>query len=280
MTDPVLPDLWLDWCAVTGNPVDRRDEATLDRFSEQVAPSRKLLNTLRPATPAPAPAWPSVLLGDVTVLSRLVHGGTSRINDPDVDWITRLRLRRLVFAAVLLAPPDQGGLGLSRTLVRGLTPERLQSLRPVIGRTTDEADCPACAVWSWLEVIGTNNDWSQDAVRALGHQRDTVADEEQHRHERDDPSPGWLDWPDYPNLLPAIDQWGYLDRYGSMHPSSLSGLVHAMATLIDSPDVQRRRIEPEPVGGKRHITAEEEAAILTRADEVNARVIRILEEYG
>ncbi|WP_409495473.1 hypothetical protein [Amycolatopsis sp. cmx-11-12] len=80
------------------------------------------------------------------------------------------------------------------------------SLRPVIGRTADEASCPACAVWSWLDVIGTNNDWSQDAIRALGHHRE-AAGGEVHRHERDDSSPGWLDWPDHPNLLPAIDRW-------------------------------------------------------------------------
>ncbi|MEU3626714.1 hypothetical protein BS329_35770 [Amycolatopsis coloradensis] len=192
MTDAALPDLWLDWCVVTGNRVDIRDEAVLEEFARQAAPSQKLLSALR--SPAAAPTWPPALRDDAFALERLVHGGTSRINDPDTGWIARLRLRRLLFSAVLLAPPDQGGLGLSRGQVRDLTAQRLRELRPDIGRADEEASCPACAVWSWLDIIGTNNGWSQGALRELGQRRDTPAGE-RHRHELDDPSPDWLAWP-------------------------------------------------------------------------------------
>jgi hypothetical protein len=41
-----------------------------------------------------------------------------------------------------------------------------------------------------------------------------------------------------------------------------------------------RPVDPEPVGQQRRITSEEEAAILARADELNVRIARILEEYG
>jgi hypothetical protein len=116
-------------------------------------------------------------------------------------------------------------------------------------------------------------------VRALGYRRGGAAGET-HRHERDDASPGWLDWPDHPNLLPAIDQWGYIDRYGSMHPSSLSVLVRAMEVVVEDLVVPSRPVDPELVGQQRRITSEEEAAILARADEFNARIARILEEYG
>ncbi|MFK0244612.1 hypothetical protein ACIQUM_07930 [Amycolatopsis azurea] len=278
MTNAPLPDLWLDWCAVTGNPAHVRDEATLEVFARQTAPSRKLLRALRSLTPA-APTWPPALRDDAFALERLVHGGTSRINDPDTGWIARLRLRRLLFSAVLLAPPDQGGLGLSRGQVRDLTAQRLCELRPAIGRADEEASCAACAVWSWLDIVGTNNGWSQAALRELGHRRDTRAGE-RHRHELDDPSPDWSAWPEQANLLPAIDQWGYVDRYASLHPSSLSGLVRAMATLVETPGVPRRRVAFERADRGRSITAEEEAVIFARADEVNARVARILDEYG
>lgn len=130
MTDPVLPVLWLVWCAVTGTPIDRRDEATLGLFVWQAGPSQKVLHALRPSsTAATAPAWPAAVGGDGTALGRLVHGGTSSINDPDVHWITRLRLRRRLFSAVLLAPTVHGGLSLSRTRVRSLTQRLLQVSR-------------------------------------------------------------------------------------------------------------------------------------------------------
>ncbi|WP_409495472.1 hypothetical protein [Amycolatopsis sp. cmx-11-12] len=73
---------------------------------------------------------------------------------------------------------------------------------------------------------------------------------------------------------------GYLDRYGSLHPSSLSGLVRAIETLVDARVAPARLTDVEPVSAQPRITAEEEAAILARADEVNARVARILEDYG
>ncbi|QWF85604.1 hypothetical protein [Amycolatopsis sp. CA-230715] len=280
MTDTVLPDLWLDWCAVTETPVDRRDETTLDLFARQAGPSLTVLDALRPMpVGTAASAWPSALRDDDTALWRLVRGGSVRIADPAIQWITRLRLRRLLFAAVLLAPAGHGGLGLTRGQARRLTPSRLRDLRPRIGRTDDEASCPACAVWSWLEVIGTNNDWSQRAVRELGHRRDQATDAS-HRHERNDPSPGWFNWPNHPNLLPAIDQWGYIDLYGSMHPSSLSALIPAMETLVVAPVAPSRGVDREAAGEPQRITPEEEAAIFARADELNARVARILAEYG
>ncbi|MFD2024188.1 MULTISPECIES: hypothetical protein [Promicromonospora] len=273
------PDLWLDWCAVTGTPIDRRDQTTLDQFVRQASPSRALLDALLPvAEDLAAPAWPAALRGDATSLERLVRHGTARIADPNSHWVARLRLRRLLFAAVLLAPTGHGGLGLTRTRALGLTPRALQDLRPRIRRTEDEASCPACAVWSWLDVIGTNSSWTHRAVRALGHRRDDP-DDQTHRHQRDDPSPGWLDWPDHPGLLPATDQWGYVDRYASMHSSSLSVVVRTMTTMIDAPTVLDHPVDPGSKKPVRRITPEEEAAILARADELNTRIARILSEY-
>lgn len=234
-----LPGLWVDWCAATGTPVNQLNRMTLDRFRHQARPPQTLLRHLVPKAAKPrAPAWPVHLRHDETALARLIRGGSSRIANPELDWITRLRLRRLVFAAVLIAPGDLGGLGLNRKKTCRLTPVRLQVLRQQIGCTDDQATCPACAVWSWLEILGTNSKWSRGAVRALGLRCDDTPGEK-HRHEREDPSPDWLDWPDRANLLPAIDRWGYLDQYESMHPSSLSVLIRTMVMIADAPSSRR-----------------------------------------
>lgn len=284
MAEPVrkhaLPDLWVDWCAATGTPVDQNNHVTLDRFRRQTRPPRALLNHLIPKAAEPAaPVWPVDLRHDETALARLIRGGSSRIANPELDWITRLRLRRLLFAAVLIAPVDLGGLGLNRKQTRSLTPTGLQELRPQIGYADDEAACPACAVWSWLEILGTNSKWSRRAVRALGLRRDDPA-VEMHRHDREDSNPDWLDWPDQANLLPAIDRWGYLDQYESMHPSSLSVLVRTMVMVADAPAVELPQTEPVQATPARHISLEEEAEVLSRADELNIRVAKILREYG
>ncbi|MUU73517.1 hypothetical protein [Pseudarthrobacter sp. GA104] len=274
------PGLWVDWCAATGTPSERRDQATLDRFRKQAQPSRIVLDAIRPKVETSrAPAWPVQLRHHDTALARLIRSGSSRINNPDLDWISRLRLRRLVFAAVLISPVDLGGLGLDRSKARSLNPRRLQELRPQIGSADDAASCPACAVWSWLEILGTNSKWSQGAIKALGRRRDD-ARSETHRHQREDPCPDWLDWPEQANLLPAIDRWGYLDQYESIHPSSLSILIHTMVMIAEAPVVEFPQTEPAPVPPARHISPEEETEILSRADELNARISRILKEFG
>lgn len=275
-----LPALWVDWCAATGTPENQLNQVTLDRFCHQVRPPQTLLRQLVPKAAKPeAPAWSVDLRHDETALARLVRGCSSRINNPDLDWISRLRLRRLVFAAVLIAPVDLGGLGLDRSKARSLNPRRLQELRPQIGSADDSASCPACAVWSWLEILGTNSKWSRGAVKALGRRRDD-ARSETHRHQREDPCPDWLDWPEQANLLPAIDRWGYLDQYESIHPSSLSILIHTMVMIAEAPVVEFPQTEPAPVPPARHISPEEETEILSRADELNARISRILKELG
>ncbi|MFE4834433.1 hypothetical protein ACFRAU_07105 [Arthrobacter sp. NPDC056691] len=275
-----LPDLWLDWCAVTGTPADQHDQSTLELFRRQACPSRALRHSLEPRAGKPAaPAWPFHLRPGDTALTRIIRGGSSHIGNPDVDWISRLRLRRLLFAAVLIAPASLGGLGLDRRGIRSLTPDGLLDLRPRIGRADDQAACPACAAWSWLEILGTNSGWSRGSVRALGRAFDGPTDGV-HRHELADPRPEWLDWPDQANLLPSIDRWGYLDPYASMHPSSLSNLIRTMVATAGAPVVERQQTEPNPAPPVRHISQEEEAAILRRADELNARIARLLDEFS
>lgn len=276
MTTAAVPELWTDWCSVVGVPVESVDEPTLTRFSQQARPTKRTLAALRralgPERPA-APAWPRAHAGDPESLRRFVRRVTIMVQDPATHWVQRIRLRRMVFAAALIAPPSHGGLGLDRTEAIALRPTDFVRLRPRIGIADDPASCPACAVWSWLAVIGTNNGWSHGAVKALGHRRDAGG---AHRHAEPDVSP---DWRLCVGMLPAVDRWGWIDGYFSVHPSSLSMIIGAMTIVLEGSEPVPSP-EPEPRAPVREISDEERDAIFARADEVAARVEAILEEYG
>ncbi|MEU6263744.1 hypothetical protein [Saccharopolyspora shandongensis] len=275
-----LPELWTDWCSVAGVPEKRVDEATLSLFSRQASPSRAVLARLRRLIApehAVAPAWPRTHRDDPESLRRLVRCTTVMVQDPSTHWVLRLRLRRMLFAAVLIAPPSHGGLGLDRARALALRPDGMRRLRPRIGVADEPRSCPACAVWSWLDVIGTNNGWSHGAVRALGHRRDEEGWE--HRHLLPDASPDWLLCV---GMLPAVDRWGWVDIYSSMHPSSLSTVISATDLMLKCgpTPVPAPAPEPRPIGPRREISREEEEKILARADELTVRVTEILREYG
>lgn len=277
MTTAALPELWTDWCCASGVPEDGIDEESLALFSRQARPSKTVLARLR-RTIAPAgagaPAWPREHRGDPSSLRRLLARADVMIQDRSTHWSLRLKLRRMLFAAVLVAPASHGGLGLSRAEARDLRPASLERLRPKIGVADDPDACPACAVWSWLEIIGTNNAWFRGGVRSLAHRRGAEA--EGHRHEMPDPSP---DWRMCLGVLPAIDRWGWVDPYSSLHPSSLSVVLRAVHALLEGPSPVPSP-EPEPRAPVREISDEEREAIFARADAVTARVEAILREHA
>jgi hypothetical protein len=275
-----LPDLWTDWCSVTGVAAHEIDEVSLSRFSQQAQPSRAVLAALRrrlaPKDPV-APAWPREHRDDPDSLQRLIRRATVIIQQPDTHWVFRLRLRRMLFAALLLAPASHGGLGLDRAGALGLRPDRMRELRQWIGIAEDPSACPACTTWSWLDVIGTNSGWSHGSVRALGNRRDE--DGPAHRHLRPDPNP---DWHLCVGMLPAVDRWGWIDAYRSMHPSSLSAVISAAALLLDGPEPAPAPVPAAaamPASPRRQMSREEEEQILKRADELTARVEAILREF-
>lgn len=276
MTTAALPELWTDWCCASGVPEDGVDEDSLALFSRQARPSKAVLSRLRraiaPARPA-APAWPREHRGDPSSLRRLVSRTDVMVQDWATHWSLRLRLRRMLFAAVLVAPPSHGGLGLSRAEVRDLRPAGLERLRPSVGVADDPGSCPACAVWLWLEVIGTNNGWSRTGVKSLAHRRDEEIGA--HRHELPDPSP---DWRMCVGVLPAIDRWGWVDPYSSLHPSSLSVVLRAVDALLEGP-APVPTPPPEPRAPAKEISEEEQERIFARADELTSRVAAILLEY-
>lgn len=268
--------LWVDWCAVTGTSLEDRDPATLDRFARQASPSQRALAALRPVRVLDGPAWPVEHRGDTGSLHRLLIRGTVLGDHPDIAWLSRLRLRRLLFAGVLLAPASHGGLGLSRPQIQALTPDRLQRLRPTIARTEGTNDCPACAVWSWIEVVGANYDWSRSLVRNVIRRRS--GRETAHNHEQPDPYP---DWHMSPVVLAGIDRWGWIEPWIPMHPASISRLVRAIRALLDGPAPQPApAVVYTPAPPPRLIDPEEEAEIHARADEVLAQVEDALAEFG
>lgn len=272
-----LPDLWHDWCAATGTDAKKVDRPVLAAFTRQARPPRRVLRRLELmlGDADPAPAWPRAHRDDTNSLRRLVRRADVLIRDRATHWVLRLRLRRMLFAAVLLAPASHGGLGLDRSRALRLEPGTLDRLRPMVGTAEDPAACPACAATSWLDVLGTNYGWSRGGVRSLAHRRDEPSSAE-HRHLRDDPA---AEWRLCPALLPAIDRWGWIEQYASMHPSSLSAVVQAMTWLLEG-DEPEPTPQPEPLASARTISDEERERIFARADELNARMEAILRDYA
>lgn len=274
MTTTALPELWTDWCSAVGAPGEKIDEEALRRFSLQAGPSKAVLDRLRRmiVPSEPPTAWPREHRADPASLQILIARTEVIISDRATHWALRLRLRRMLFAALLVAPATHGGLGLTRSQVRELRPADVQRLRSRIGVTEDPSWCPACAAWSWLEVIGTNSGCSSAGVRSLAHRRDEALG---HRHELPDPSP---DWKACVGVLPAIDRWGWVDPYSSLHPSSLSAVARAMGALLAGP-APVPSPEPEPRAPVREFSEEEREAIFARADELTSRVAAILLEH-
>jgi len=224
-----------------------------------------------------SPAWPAEHREDEGSLPRLLARGTVLGEHPDADWLERLRLRRLLFTGVLLAPASHGGLGLSRPQVHTLTPNRLERLRPTIGRAEDASGCPTCTVCSWIEIVGANYDWSRSLVRDVVRRPDSGR-EPAHRCKRPDPYPDWLM---SPVVLAGIDRWGWIEPWTPMHPASVSGLVHAIRALLDGPAPRPApAVVDAPASPPRRISPEEEAEIHARADEALARVTDALAEFG
>ena len=117
---------------VTGNAEGQRDEVTLKKFARDVTAPHRVLHQLRPDphVTRPAPAWP--LTDEPSTLRVVLESISSRDAHPDTDWVTRLRLRRLAFVAVLFAPVEHDGLALTRGEVHDLTPVGLQGRRDAI----------------------------------------------------------------------------------------------------------------------------------------------------
>lgn len=84
---------------------------------------------------------------------------------PRPDWHSRLPILRLLFAAVLIAPRTQVGLGLSGGEAVKLTPARLSAQREALGIDETPAACPRCLTWHWLKLIGINYMSSRFGVR-------------------------------------------------------------------------------------------------------------------
>lgn len=174
MTVPAAPALWSDWCAVTGTDPASGDTEVLSRFARQAGVPQRVLNLLRARhqQPAVAPAWPDAL-DDSEALHPVLDRGAALAGRRDTGWIERRRLRRLLFAAVLLAPP--GGLGPTRQAALDLTPAGLHAVRSRLGITVETTPCPNCAVWMWLHIVGTNNGWTHRSVRLLLHEPERLS---------------------------------------------------------------------------------------------------------
>lgn len=277
-----LLSLFDDWCAATGTAPEDLDEAVLERFAHQAQPNQAVLNVLRRQLSPPvsaAPAWPSLLREDLQALNHVLRVGTASIQLTGHDWQHRVRLRRMLAIAVLIAPVEAGGAKLSRAEVSALKPASMTRLREQLGTAEATAECPRCALWSWLCVIGLNRHWSRAAVRERESFPDEL-DDAAHRHECPDPEPDWQLWPEEASLMPSMDQHGYLELHTSLHPSSLFVVIAQIADLGMRPAPKQIPMHPArppaAVAGPR-ITAQREREILAEADALEARMRRLFE---
>ncbi|WP_240372862.1 hypothetical protein [Brevibacterium zhoupengii] len=104
------PELWIDWCSVTGALVALRDA----RFTQQVCPSQAVLNTLCTVIKVKSPAWPTALREDLSALHQLLRSGANLSRGTSAPWLTRLKAGRLIFVVILVGPEAHGGFGLTR----------------------------------------------------------------------------------------------------------------------------------------------------------------------
>lgn len=264
------------------------------------SPSRSLLRAVVEPTSAArrapeAQAWPRDLEVSTTgvltaptlqrALLTLTWGSGHVAGDESVArsaaWVERLRTRRDGYLLVLLAPRDQGGLGLSRRGAGQLTPLDLSELRCQIGTNEDPATCPACAVSRWLHVAGLYSGWSLASVRSLMNTTPDLA-----RHAcpplggAPDPEPEWITCS---TLLPAIDRYGAFDLWKPVSlrtVSSVLALRTAEAALftppVDAgvPDVPRAQ-DRIPA---REFTPAEVQEVFDEADELNRRLKALLDD--
>lgn len=155
----------------------------------------------------------------------------------------------------------------------------MSALRQQLGTDPEPACCPRCALWSWLCVIGLNRHWSRSAVRERESFPDEL-DDAAHRHECPDPEPDWQLWPEEASLMPAMDQWGYLELHTSLHPSSLSVVIAQIADLGMRPapkQIPMHPARPPAAADEPRITAQREREILAEADALEARMRRLFE---
>src|SRR5690606_8069445 len=119
--------------------------------------------------------WPAGFRGrrDAFVLTAAAHG------------LTRRMLTRIRPADLRIQPPAVGG----RDLVVDDDPRR----------------CPACALTRWLRVIGVAHRWGRLAVK-----EHLVLSSDQRGAEHDCHGDLADDWQQVWQLVPAIDQWGWL----------------------------------------------------------------------
>ncbi|WP_156698019.1 hypothetical protein [Nocardioides sp. Leaf285] len=143
-----------------------------------------------------------------------------------------------------LAPPAEGGLGLTRDEARSLRPTDFRlapgsitctafSRRRAVGTVADPDACPACATVRWLHVAALDYRWS---ARVVNEYLRRARQRRIHDCGADDPEPpvaaepGSLPdldptWRETPVLAPAIDRYGWTANWRPLTARSLSSIV-------------------------------------------------------
>lgn len=289
--------LFFDWCKATARP-PTPDQATLDRFADELslAPSTvtRLLHALNPPTPRPYETrWDSPPFGSRSS-SRNRQGPSLLPLDESIarcarnGWPAGFVGRRDAWLLTLLGPKNQGGAGMSRAAALATRPGHINTLRNTVRSRPlprhEEADrCPRCAMFRWLELVSMNHQWSRSAVRqhlALAGQGSGTGPEVGHRCEQGTPDQGQHEqWRTAWTLAPAIDQHGW--------PTDQAMTPRAVTTVVArrrNPNAPILRRANQPVPKTVTLVMDEEtidlriANVSRDADEANDRIAALLDE--
>lgn len=218
--------LFRDYCAATGQPALPINTTTLLRFLTQIPAAaatrarrvRAIAAAHRHAGYLPTQGGEDRLVGPVPAMARVLGSADPQqllAACPARGRPDGLVGRRDAFLIVLLAV-----LGHTVTQARQLAPADIQPPADGYGTgvairvrghtaptTTEPGTCPACAVYRWLDILGTADGLGRGSAHMQLAAASAPTPADPHTHTLPDPPR----WRRSAQLLPAIDQHGWLN---------------------------------------------------------------------
>lgn len=252
--------MFVDWCAATGQPALPTTPAVLAAFCTAcpAAPATlaRRLRVIRAVhadlgrhlpAPAQAPTPPAVRTGPAWMSIPDTLGSLPRLGYP-----AGVAGRRDAYLLVLL-----GVLGLTRNQARTLTADQISITagQPVIAgrpvpRTDPPSVCPACAVTGWLRALAIA---THDGHRTLAYELRRYSHHHPGRHDCTQPLADA--WRTAPQLLPAIDQHGWLNPHTPMTRRAITAAIarrQALPVTEPEPATPRTALPRSAHYGQRH----------------------------
>ena len=269
--------LFCDYAAAVGEPALPTTVSALTGFLTRV-PARPATQARRVAAIAAAHRHAGYLLERPTPGVERPDCGPMIASCPTRGWPEGFAGRRDAFLIVLT-----GVLGYSHTLARQLRAADIETdtvLRlggRAVPTTEDPRTCPACAVVRWLEVLGMADGLGRGSAHMHLSAASALTSTSPHSHTLT----GSPRWRRAAQLLPAIDQHGWIEDYRPLSSRSISTRLALATSRNPCPDPgPPAAVELTPSD----LTLEEILALLDQvaddADALNARIQALLDSGG